>query len=255
MPVEYEVMRLHRFYVNKPLGEEIVVEHAREEEQHSKLVHQWHNVFRYTSGDEVFLFSETNPGTDYRYSFSSLSKQGATLIPVSTSPNILPSVDLTLVMALVKKDTFETIVRQATELGVTRIIPVEAARSEKKNLNFERLSVISTEASEQCGRGDIPKIGDILTFDEALEKTKDSLTIMGSLKGKAISPALYADTRSKKVAVWVGPEGGWTEEEERAAFKHGIIPFLCAETVLKADTATTALIASVLTLATFPEQA
>lgn len=239
-------MRLHRFYVNKPLGEEIVVESAGEKEWNSKLVHQWHNVFRYKSGDEVFLFSETNPGTDYKYSFSSIERQSATLTPVSTSPNIIPSIDITLLMALVKKDTFESIVRQATELGVTKIIPVEASRSEKKNLNFERLAVISVEASEQCGRGTVPLITDIVSFEQALSVTKDSFNIIGSLEGKTPSVLLSGKEAVKTVSVWVGPEGGWTADEEKQAEVEGMEKLLCSPTVLKADTACVALLATVI---------
>ena len=103
-------MRLHRFYVNKPLGEEIVVEN----EDGRKLIHQWTNVFRYESGDEVFLFSDQNPGTDYLYRLTSVSKEVITLVPISQQKNIVPSPDVVLVMALVKKDTFEILLEGLT---------------------------------------------------------------------------------------------------------------------------------------------
>ena len=227
-------MRLHRFYVNFPLGEEVVVENVDGEKE---LIHQWAHVFRYTSGDEVFLFSSLQPGSDFLYRISELSKQKVILSPVSSTPNILPA-PCTLVMALVKKDTFETIARQATELGVTRIIPLEASRSEKKNLNFDRLIAIVTEASEQSGRGAIPEITPIATFQEALELTAGTVNILGSLHGQSSLPA----KENKELALWVGPEGGWTDDEESLCIEKGHFSIKLTSTTLKADTAAVSLL-------------
>ncbi len=239
-------MRLHRFYINKPLGEEIVVENVGGEKE---LIHQWTRVFRYTSGDEVFLFSPLSPGKDFLYQLSSFSQQAITLTCISSLPNIIPTSRITLVMALVKKDTFETIVRQATELGVSRIIPVRASRSEKKNLNLERLVSISKEATEQSGRGGIPEITPILSFEEALKTRAAGVNILGSLHGKhpkALIP--QGNHAGNDVALWVGPEGGWTEDEEKIAAESGFFLLKLTETVLKADTAAITLISSFIAL-------
>ncbi len=246
-------MRLHRFYVNKPLGEEIVVENVDGQEFEKKLLHQWTNVFRYTSGDEVFLFSSITPGKDFLYKILSISKQAATLTLVTSSPNILPAFPFTLVMALVKKDTFETIARQATELGVTHIIPVLAARSEKKNLNFERLSTIVIEACEQSGRGSVPLLSDITSFESMCVPDSTTISVIGSLSGESFTSitkkVLFKDlSKEKGITLWIGPEGGWTDEEERAAHEAGIVPILHTSTVLKADTAAIALISALLSL-------
>jgi 16S rRNA (uracil1498-N3)-methyltransferase len=231
-------MRLHRFYVNKPLGEELVVDSLGEEKE---LLHQWTSVFRFKSGDEVFLFSDRDPGTDHLYRLQSLSKSDAHLHRVSTSSNIVPKRSLTLVMALVKKDTFETVVRQATELGVSRVIPLLASRSEKKNLNFERLRVISIEAAEQSGRGTLPAIEGVSSFEQAVEMTEGELNIVGSLRRSEETASVGEET-----ALWVGPEGGWTEEEEhRMVEELGFTPLRCADTVLKADTAAVALLSAI----------
>jgi 16S rRNA (uracil1498-N3)-methyltransferase len=241
--VEYEVMRLHRFYVNKPLGEEIVVENVDGKE----LIHQWTHVFRYKSGDEVFLFSPHAPGKDFLYRISAIDKQAIALTLVSLTPNIIPSTHLTLVMALVKKDTFETIVRQATELGITRIIPLEASRSEKKNLNFDRLRAIAIEASEQSGRGTVPEITEILSFGEALTLSGESKNIIGSLGGEPLQDfGISGSFQKEKLSLWVGPEGGWTEAEETTAKEAAFFFLKCASTVLRADTAAVALISTLL---------
>jgi 16S rRNA (uracil1498-N3)-methyltransferase len=230
-------MRLHRFYVNKPLGEEIVVESAGDSFE-KEILNQWIRVFRFAEGDQVLLFSSLTPGFDFRYTITSVSKEGARLAFASKEANV-PGRDITLVMALVKKDTFETIVRQATELGVSRIIPIIASRSEKKNLNFERLAAISREAAEQCGRGDIPEVDSIMSFDEVIAKTRGNHNIIGSLHGTSFnSPQKEGGT----IALWIGPEGGWTEDEEKRAKEEGFSFLKLTDTVLKADTAATAIL-------------
>ena len=229
-------MRLHRFYVNKPLGEELVVESAGEDKE---IVHQWLHVFRYAAGDKVLLFSPFTPHQDFIYEISAISKQEIQLSYISSQPNT-KSLPITLVMALVKKDTFETIVRQATELGVSKIIPVEAARSEKKNLNFERLFAIATEAAEQSGRGSVPDITPIHSLEEAFSKVS-GISVVGSLRGKPLTNKLNGD-----VTLWVGPEGGWTEEEEKSFADKEFFLLSCADTVLKADTAAVALLSKII---------
>ena len=235
-------MRLHRFYINKPLGEEIVVENSgSEKECNSKLLHQWIHVFRYTRGDEVVLFSDSDPGTDHCYRIISLEKGYVSLSLISLQRNSVPSQEVTLVMALVKKDTFETVARQATELGVSAIVPLLAARSEKKSLNMERLRAIVIEAAEQSGRGTIPKISEILTRDEVLAMTTDRTHVVGSLQGTR--PLVRTDG---KLALWVGPEGGWTIEEEEVFKQRGFTLHKLTDTTLKADTAAIALLTNVL---------
>ncbi len=229
-------MRLHRFYINKPLGEEIVV-------VEKELVHQWIHVFRYTVGDEVILFSPHMQGEDSVYRISSHTKTSVTLSQVSTQPHIIPSSNITLVMAVVKKDTFETIARQATELGITSILPILSARSEKKNLNMERLQAIVTEAAEQSGRGTIPTILDICTFDQALEKTQNLTNIVASLRTTA-----HTAQHTSTCALWIGPEGGWTEAEEVIFAEKGFTSLRLTETTLKADTAAIAALTAILTL-------
>lgn len=225
-------MRLHRFYIEQPLGEELVV-------VEKELVHQWISVFRYKSGDEVILFSSTNVGVDYIYSISSASKTEVALSFVSKQNNILPKKNITLCMAVVKKDTFENIVRHAVELGVSKIIPVLASRSEKKNLNLERLTIITRESAEQSGRGDLPFISEITPFKEAFNSVGTGVSVFMSLNGEPANSFANKLTPDKDITVWIGPEGGWTEDEEVYAKEMGAKLIKLTDTVLRADTAVT----------------
>lgn len=238
--VEYEVMRLHRFYVKQPLGEELVVENRA-------LIHQWTSVFRYTHGDAVVLFSPESPNIDYTYTITSVTKAVVTLSLVSSEKSREVS-DTTLYMALVKKDTFETIARQATELGVKRIVPFISARSEKKNLDLERLERIVIEASEQSGRGAVPELSPILTIQDALSDGQQhgGAHFCASLYGKPLAVLKQDFIPVGRAAVWVGPEGGWTDEEEHLFKESGFILISLTSTVLKADTGAVASLTQVI---------
>ncbi len=228
-------MRLHRFYIEQPLGEELVVVEI-------ELVHQWISVFRYGTEDEVILFSSVNAGVDYIYRIKSANKKEVVLSFVSQQKNILPKQDITLYMALVKKDTFENVVRYATELGVVEIVPILADRSEKKNLNMGRLRSITKEAAEQSGRGDMPTVSDIRSFKEAFDT--DNVNILTSLNGTIGSNTIKNSHGDRKLALWIGPEGGWTEEEETFARDNNAQLMKLTETVLRADTAAIAALST-----------
>ena len=163
-------MRLHRFYIDKPITSETFDISDRD------LVHQWRNVFRYNVGSQVIFFDGT--GTDFLCMITSLRNLGASLAVVKkTKSRFVPQREVWLCAGIVKKDNFELITQKATELGVTHIVPILCERSEKKNIHKERLEKIVIEASEQSGRGDIPRIHEAnkietLLSDQSLPKDK-----------------------------------------------------------------------------------
>jgi len=124
----------------------------------------------------------------------------------------MPTRKTYLFAAVIKKDNFEFIVEKATELGVTDIIPIIADHSEKKALNRERLIKISIEASEQSGRGDVPKIHSITPLKDFRRQILDSrisnlesiLMIAFHTDGEFL---LRSDlSESEPVAIFIGPE-------------------------------------------------
>ncbi len=225
-------MRLHRFYVQKPLGEEIL------KVENVNIIHQLVSVFRYKESNEVIFFSDD--GYDYTYSISSLSKKEISFVLKDKKKGIILNKDITLYMSLVKKDTFENIVRYCTELGVTRFVPIISERSEKKNLNEERLKIIATEATEQCGRNNIPVISPIISLEEALKVAEN--VVVASLFGNDIkNKETQKSLENKEISIFVGPEGGWTDREEKVFEENNLTKIKLTNTVLKADTAATSV--------------
>ncbi len=127
-------------------------------------------------------------------------------------------VEVTLFMAILKKENFETVVEKATEIGVVRIVPVVTNRTIKQQVNLERLQKIAHEASEQCGRGDVPIISEIKTFDEVIAMRKEFEEGWIMEKGEEKKE----ESNSVKTrAILVGPEGGFTKEEIEKAVNNG----------------------------------
>lgn len=233
-------MRLHRFYVSQPLGEEIVIESV-------STIKQMYNVFRYREGDLVTVFN--GEGLDITYKITSISSSVCKLSKIDSKPSILIDKKLTLYISVIKKDNVELIAQKVTELGVSKIVPIISERSEKKGLNKERLEKIVIEASEQCGRGDIPAVDDIKSFDDALNsRSPDSVSIFAQMGGLKISEKYLQDKlcSAKNINLWIGPEGGWSEEEIEKFEKENMIGISLSQTVLRAETAAIVAVALVI---------
>ena len=164
------------------------------------------------------------------------------------SPEI--PVRITLMPALVKFDRFEWIIEKATELGVERILPVAAARSEKglfeaSQKRVERWIRIAREAGQQSRRLRTPEILPAVSFESALTESADCRYLLEEFTAPPLLSCLPpVRARSAQVALLIGPEGGWTDSERQAAAAW--IPVSLGPLVLRAETAAAAAIAIVL---------
>jgi len=227
-------MRLHRFFLKTP------IEGQNFDITDRDLVHQWRNVFRYNVGSQVILFDGS--GIDYLGMITSMRNLGASVeIIDKKGEKQTKKIDLWLVLAITKKDNFEVALEKVTEIGANYIVPLISDRTEKKNLNMDRLEKIAEEASEQSGRGDIPKIYEIFSLEELLKSEMiPKNRIVLDLGGKYIGDFLL-NNKSSELAVFIGPEGGWTEKEIDL-FKTHDIPFVSlGSQVLRAETAAIAI--------------
>lgn len=222
-------MRLHRFYVSQPLGEEVVINDV-------SIINQWIKVLRYTIGSFVILFN--GDGYEYTYSLRQVSKNTCTLTHTKKSSSYIPVRKISLFLSIIKKDNFELAVQKATELGVSTIIPIVSSRSEKKNISLERLHKIVRESAEQCGRGDLPIVSSVTSLAEALTlvTTSGEEAVVLNLEGKPLADAL--DTLNKKsISLFIGPEGGWSPEDLSVMKHNNLKEYSLGPTVLRAETA------------------
>jgi 16S rRNA (uracil1498-N3)-methyltransferase len=238
------MMQKHRFYVSPHLISQQQVLFSQAQARQMK------NVLRLQVGDIVYVFDGS--GNEYATEIQTLdSKQATGRITHVTCPETEPRLRLTLVQGLPKGDKIDFILQKCTEIGVSSFLIVTTSRSvpripkEKQAQRIERWQAIVREAAEQSGRVYLPKVCGIVSFDEALssfsgrgligwegEKVKTLLSEIGNI-------SLSAD-----ITCFIGPEGGFTDEEIDAAIRHGVTPVSLGARVLRAETA--AIVASVL---------
>ena len=126
--------------------------------------------------------------------------------------------DLWLAFSPIRSNFFNFMIQKATELGVTKFIPVITERTVVRNINYERLIKIVTEASEQCNRLSIPEIDKIQKLDEFFKNNKDLNLIFGDLNSD--NKKLKINNK-KLLCILIGPEGDYTEVEREKILKYG----------------------------------
>lgn len=160
-------------------------------------------------------------------------------------------VRVTLIAAIVKFDRFEWTVEKATELGVERILPMEAARTEKglfeaSRKRSERWRRIARESSQQARRLSVPEILPAARFERCLAEPADYRYFLEEGGAPPLLGVLPKQrTAADRVALLLGPEGGWTADERRLAAGAGWLPVSLGPLVLRAETAAAAALAVV----------
>ena len=160
---------------------------------------------------------------------------------------------LHLLLAVFKFDHMEWAIEKATELGIAKITPILARRTEKHLAQSalkrtERWRRIVLEASKQSRRTDIPEIADPLALKQALaeEKSPTRILLSETEQTLTLTAALKAATSSQQetdTALAIGPEGGWTPEEMSLFTQHQWQPVTIGPRILRAETAAIAAIA------------
>jgi 16S rRNA (uracil1498-N3)-methyltransferase len=167
-------------------------------------------------------------------------------VPMATAPEI------TLALAVFKFDRMEWAIEKCTELGVARLVPVIASRSEKHlvaaaSKRVERWQRIAREASEQSRRISPPEIPQPMNLKDALALPAETRIVLAESENELmLTDALQAESAGR-VALAIGPEGGWTEPELTLFRSSGWLAASLGETILRSETA--AIAAAAITLA------
>ena len=152
---------------------------------------------------------------------------------------------LTLVQALLKGDAMDAVVRDATMLGVTSIQPMSTGRGEvpaasmAKGGRRGRWQRIAVSSAKQCGRAVVPDVREPIALSEALTRAQPGLLVFLTEPSSRAGAGRLGDLTPPRdeAAVFVGPEGGWTEEEIAAAAAAGAHLVTLGERTLRADAA------------------
>lgn len=163
-----------------------------------------------------------------------------------------PNLEVTLLLSVVKFDAFEWALEKATELGVSRIVPLAASRSEKGLLaaaqkRSERWEKILMEASQQSRRLRVPMLAGVTKPESAFLENNGVRCVMLSERAEAtaLRRVLAGAETTAKAALAIGPEGGWTDTEIVAARNAGFAEASLGKLILRTETAVIAALAAV----------
>ena len=210
-------------------------------------------VLRMKPGEPVTVCN--GDGTDYACSVREVRADCVLLDVLDSAPSRTePAVFCGVFMAFSKADKFEHVIQKATELGASEIAAFPSSRCvsrpDDKSLGkkLDRWQKIAASAAEQSGRGRIPKILVLPSYEAALERAASydiplfpyenerSVTLRSLLSGAA--PA--------SVSIMTGPEGGFSEEETALALAHGMKVCTLGPRILRCETAPLCALSAVL---------
>ena len=225
--------RTTRLYVDTPLtqGGEVTLDR----DQTNYLV----NVLRLGRGDAVLLFNGTDG--EWQAELAGSSKRSATLLVGARQRAQTRAGDLHFLFAPLKHARLDYLVQKAVELGASRLQPVMTRHTQVTRVNADRMRANAIEAAEQCGVLRVPEIAEPMAFDQVTAEI-DRLLVFCDEDAEVRDPvaALVAVRRSphQPLAVLVGPEGGFAEEERVALLRRPmVVRIALGPRILRADTA------------------
>ncbi len=236
-------MTSNRFFIDqKNLKSSTVILYGEEH-------HHLSRVARIKPKETVWLFD--GAGTSYLARVTEITRDHTRLAILEKLEKEGPKLSITLAQALIKSKNMDIIIQKATELGVTKIIPVITARSVvrvegKIEGKMERWGKIAQEAAKQSRSSFIPSILTPMHLETLIrERKEEKKFLLSEKKGKYLRDFLIQNSASglhrtkapSSVLLLIGPEGGWTAEEEENALSHGYEAVSLGKAILKTETA------------------
>ncbi|MDY2957132.1 MAG: 16S rRNA (uracil(1498)-N(3))-methyltransferase [Lachnospiraceae bacterium] len=202
------------------------------------------NVYRLKVGDNVTVTTGDNVDYECIIKEQTGSEFICEIIRKHSRNSELP-IEITLYQGLPKADKMDLIVQKAVELGASRIVPVAMKRSivkldEKKSEHkIKRWDTIIKNAAEQSKRSVLPEITNIMTFNEAIKAAQDSFILLPyeSARGVEYTREVLSGIDKKSVSIFIGPEGGFDDDEIDFAIENGAHIISLGRRILRTETA------------------
>jgi 16S rRNA (uracil1498-N3)-methyltransferase len=222
---------MKRIYLNNKLEEDLI--HLLDFENFIHLS----KVIRLKAKDEIVLFN--NHDGEWLAVIEKVAKKSIEVRSLTklANPKSIPSIDL--LFSPIKYQNSETIIRQATEIGIRKFYPTIFNRTVVDKVNMVKFSSYALSASQQSGRTQIPEINELLKIDQQKEilKNKNILMFDENLEGNSLDK-IKIDPNSVIIVI-VGPEGGFSEKDRSLiqTFSNNSHNLHLGQRILKADTA------------------
>jgi 16S rRNA (uracil1498-N3)-methyltransferase len=236
-----------RFFVEQFTGTTAIME--------GDAAHHLGHVLRGQTGQ---LYELSDGSAAWLARIESVARNRVEFALLEQLPAPLPTADLTLLLSIVKFDAFEWAIEKATELGVNKIIPLAAARSEKGLLaaaekRSRRWQKILLESSQQSRRLRVPRLLEVAKPAQAfptqtpdfrlmLSERPDATTIRNSFA--SLNRPKNSRAALPSAALAIGPEGGWTDDELAAARAASFREASLGQLILRTETAVIAALAT-----------
>lgn len=192
------------------------------------------------------IFTVIDPQlSEYRARIVAKDAFSVTVLPfLQVAPTESP-VRIELFQAIPEKERLELVLQKATEIGVSRIVPYHSSRSitvqerdagQKKS---HRWPDVLLRAARQCRRAEIPELSPVLDWEEALDQCVEAEMSLICYEGEGCWPLaeVIKDFRGQRIALMVGPEGGFCLAEVEQARSRGVLPISLGPRILRTETA------------------
>ncbi len=220
--------KIHRFLVEHiPLadvGMTITIHDDR-------IAKQINRVLKIRPGEAIQLFIDGGPEHTLTITDTTDSSITGTLTAITAVD--VPPRHIIAAISIVKGDAFEMMVQKLTELGVHTIVPLITSRTVKQAVRLNRLQAISDEAVEQCGGTHRVVIADPMTLAQCFEQYPFDGVVLDPL---ATATSLTGAPK-EKIVCYVGPEGGWDEQDEAIIDSYAPQHMKITNRVLRTETA------------------
>lgn len=204
------------------------------------------DVLRLGDGDEVSVFNGEGKEFSCRIKTTGRGKEQAQLEILSeiTAPSPESKLELTLAIALLKGEKFDLVVQKATELGVSRIVPLQTKRADIKIKNadeagkkLERWRRIALEGAKQCGRARVPEIAAVTEFTKYISTEQSTKILFAERSGASLKAVVGVNADNTRITAIVGSEGGWEDSEIAFARDNNCHIVTLGGRILRAETA------------------
>lgn len=222
---------MQRFFVDFPLSIDVTLSDVN-------IIHQLARVLRVQVGEHIVLFD--GDGSQTEYEITSIGKSSITLSGKNrTFPPTEPKTSITLYQALPNKlEKIEYILQKWVEVGIWKFVFFRSDRSQKLVISDNkknRLTAIAREAVEQCGGVSIPEIEFFDGMIPSSYQKNESIHI--TLDTRWQEGILSEYKQAQNVGLWVGPEGGWSDEERQEMKEYGFIFARFWSRIMRTETA------------------
>jgi 16S rRNA (uracil1498-N3)-methyltransferase len=239
---------LHRFFVSREdiRGDEVGL---------GEQAHQIRDVLRLKAGGHIIVLD--NDGAEFEVALTAVGRdevKGQVIEERRAAGE--PEVQITLYQSLLSREKFEWVLQKCTEVGVARFVPLVTSRSIVRDIDsikpnkIDRWQRIIQEAAEQSHRGKIPELASAIKLEEVMGQLEGfDLPLIASPQVDAASLDSCLGRGKKKtraIALLVGPEGGFTEDEVKQCCSRGAMAFGLGRRILRTETAAVVACALVL---------